>query len=400
MGSIDQFFESLGKEEFHPLSNTSLGNFTGINQTLKGNESIILFPPGTSDPLILTVGQKFYAVVTPIIIGIGLCGNILSFNVFVSKSMRSLSASCYLAALSLSDILVLLIYVLLDWLTRGLAFLTGSYAAGHILSRNGVCHMFLYFSYVMRFMSVWLIVAFTIERYIGVCRPLLRLRMCTRSYARKTITIYVIAAFILSLYKPVLSGVYEVNKITKEKVCTHNSEFKTLSYVIDMIFGMSITLVPFVIISVLNVLMVRKLVARSRNRRRGVFGMVQVQENKIRMEMTIILLGLSTCFVMLNMPYFVTWCLHMYRTFPSRETDVDFRYSRGALHVTRTIYFFNYCVNFFLYSISGACFRKELRALFTYRRLQRRSSSLRSMRSSILRNESNQRTDSADNTIL
>jgi len=34
---------------------------------------------------------------------------------------------------------------------------------------------------------------------------------------------------------------------------------------------------------------------------------------------------------------------------------------RGWVYITRTIFFGNYCVNFFIYSLSGACFRRHLK---------------------------------------
>ena len=63
-------------------------------------------------------GKTFSAYVTPFIIAIGLAGNLISLRVFTSTQLRKLSASFYLAALSASDTIVLLTYVLGDWLMR------------------------------------------------------------------------------------------------------------------------------------------------------------------------------------------------------------------------------------------------------------------------------------------
>lgn len=87
--------------------------------------------------------------------------------------MRDMSASKYLAALSASDILVLIFYVLAEWLTRGLhVFQPDSDIS--FLYNELTCRGVKYVSYVSRFLSAWLVVAFTLERYVGVYHSQLR----------------------------------------------------------------------------------------------------------------------------------------------------------------------------------------------------------------------------------
>ena len=94
----------------------------------------------------------------------GLLGNALSLRVFAGAArMRRLSSSLYLSAISLSDCLVLLSYVLLDWLKNGLPLWPGRHSIRWI-DTSGVCESFLFTSYTFRFVSIWLIVLFTIER--------------------------------------------------------------------------------------------------------------------------------------------------------------------------------------------------------------------------------------------
>ena len=110
-------------------------------------------------------GKDFYAYVTPFIIVIGFFGNVVSLLVFTSKRMRKLPASLYLAAISVSDTLVLLTYVLLDWLSKGLPRWPGNHMLP-LVNITGVCQTFLFLSYTFRFTSVWLIVVFTVERLV------------------------------------------------------------------------------------------------------------------------------------------------------------------------------------------------------------------------------------------
>jgi hypothetical protein len=77
--------------------------------------------------------------------------------------MRRLSASLYLSAISVSDCLVLMTFVLLDWINKGLPVWPGHYRI-RLVNTRGVCEMFLFMSYMCRFVSIWLIVLFNIER--------------------------------------------------------------------------------------------------------------------------------------------------------------------------------------------------------------------------------------------
>jgi len=80
-----------------------------------------------SDLAFLNSGKDVYAYVTPFIILIGIVGNSISLRVFCSSRMRKMSASIYLATLAISDTFVLLSYVLVEWLHRGL----GRWPGGH-----------------------------------------------------------------------------------------------------------------------------------------------------------------------------------------------------------------------------------------------------------------------------
>ena len=73
-----------------------------------------------SDLEFLNNGQNFYAYVTPFIILVGIVGNSVSLRVFCSARMRKMSASIYLGSLAISDTFVLLCYVLVEWLHRGM----------------------------------------------------------------------------------------------------------------------------------------------------------------------------------------------------------------------------------------------------------------------------------------
>ena len=319
-----------------------------------------------------SAADMFFTYFTPVIFTIGIIGNVLSLIVFLSKNMRKLSASIYLAALSISDLMALLFYVLPEWLKHGLPFLPGHHAAV-FLQEHGTCQVLLYLQYIARFLSSWLVVCFTVERYIGVCHPLRRKDICDPKSASRVILGVIVTASAGCVFKPILSGSYTA--INGDPLCTSVRHHEYLSFILDILFGIMITLIPFVLITILNLLIIRKLVLRNRRHRKI---RIITEESIIRLEFTFILLALSICFVSLNLPYFSVWCKR-YWTYKklfninSAQTNVISEQNDHigdldeSLSVTRTIFYTNYCINFFLYSITGAYFRKELKHLFLHK---------------------------------
>ena len=325
------------------------------------------------------IGRSFYAYATPFILVVGIIGNCLSLRVFLSTNMRKLSASTYLATLSISDMFVLFFYVTVEWLKRGLVYLAPGTKL-YFLEMNGFCQGLLFTAYASRFLSPWLVTAFTIERYIGVCHPLHRRYICSKQGSRRIILCILITGCVVVIYKPVLSGVY----LSHDGIqyCTASKDHNFVSFLLDSSFALLITFIPFMIISVLNVLIMRKMCMRNSKFQairlktakcdRRTISSISCEESVVRLEFTLILFTISFCFVTFNAPYFIVWLRNfLHNKHVSRATKLlnhDMEYWQGILYITRTIFYMNYSVNFFLYSISGRSFRRELTNLFTCKR--------------------------------
>ena len=348
-------------------------NGSSVNHTSGTAHHPMLTDFGTSPQY----GLDMYAYLTPIIIIVGLLGNGISLKVFMRKSLRRLSACLYLSAISFTDSLVLLTYVLLTWLASDSGM--RRWPPGHhlpLIHVQGVCQTFVFFSYVFRFVSVWLIVVFTIERYIAACRPLQRRLICTKSFGRKAIAIVVSLATFLSVFKPILSGIYDVSKSPASKpgglmedelstkLCSRHPDHDRLVLAYELIYGLLITAVPFITIAVFNLLIIHRLVRRDATLKKL---KVMFKDCRIRWEFTITLLVVSTCFICLNLPYFVVWIHQFVGTLNPADDPikdvVDKQSRKNTLYVTRTVYYLNYCVNFFLYCVTGRYYRGELKSL-------------------------------------
>ena len=304
------------------------------------------------------LGLDVYAYCTPVIILVGLLGNSLSLKVFTSKVMSRLSSSFYLLALSVADMLVLLTYGI-DWLNHGLVRWPGNYQVD-LKNYTGACQLFMYLNNIFRLMSSWFIVLFTVERYLAVCWPTFRKRLCTRTIAKRVTFVTSVVACLLCIYKPLMSGV--TSGLEKERVCTRRHGYDHASFVLDGIYGICITAVPSLVIVVLNMPILCRLVRcdglslRTR---------MPVKESKIRLEFTVILLTISPCFICLSVPYFVTWCIQFTQSlWPESPSAAD--HLSGMLHICRTLFCMKYSINFLLYIMAGAYYRREIRSVFRY----------------------------------
>lgn len=108
--------------------------------------------------------RLFYLAVTPLIVLLGCIGNALCIKVFTRRRFHNQSASVYFACLSGADLLVLLFYVIPEWLMKQ-NFLPET--AKTWLNLQIMCQSLLFFSYSFRMVSVWMLVTSTVERYIG-----------------------------------------------------------------------------------------------------------------------------------------------------------------------------------------------------------------------------------------
>lgn len=364
---INNLYKILRKDSINSSQNSSFNEWIGDFGT---------------EASFLKSSRIFYAYFTPVILVVGFLGNLLSLYVFLSRNMRGISASTYLASLSTSDLLTLIFYVTVEWIRRGLVYVRPDLKLTFI-DVEGLCQFQLYMSYVSRFLSAWLVVAFTGERYIGVCHPLRRRDICTKSGTRRIVGSIFVISIVIALYKPVLSAIY-VGTDGKH-YCTSDRDYDFASFVLDSIYAVLITLVPFIIITVLNILIMRRLIIRNKRKREC---KIITEESIIRLEFTIILLAISFCFIGLNIPFFAVWLRHFLHSKYISKVDVmevpfsNFEFWQGVLYITRTIFYLNYCINFFLYSITGAYFRREVKMLFTYHSLKRDSYSRCSLRTS------------------
>ncbi|EUB64704.1 FMRFamide receptor [Echinococcus granulosus] len=131
---------------------------------------------------------KLYA--SPIWFVVGLIGNAISFFIWVSERQRGKNSSAvYLATLALTDLL-LIICLFTEYL-RLYLFLSSS------LSVNGICQLFQGVFLFLQYYSIVLTFGFTLERWIAICYPFKRQKLCstTRALVGVSLLAVIVACF-------------------------------------------------------------------------------------------------------------------------------------------------------------------------------------------------------------
>lgn len=146
---------------------------------------------------------------TPLIIVGGCVGNLMAVYVFSQTKLWRQSSNYYLSALCLSDTLFLLL--------TGLLYLT-TYQHVNVYNRPGLCEAITYFSSLASFISVWLVVSFTAERYVAVAHPLRRANWCTSSRALHVLSTCVVVGATVNLPLLYFSDMVP-NEVLNHTVC-------------------------------------------------------------------------------------------------------------------------------------------------------------------------------------
>ena len=342
-------------------SNISLENSTGW-PTVAAQAS----------PLKATV-EIIKLYVMPIIIAVGIIGNTVSLVVFTATKLRSHSSSVYLAALAVSDTCFLLC-TLVAWLSRmGL----------NAMNIQPWCALVVYLTFVCSFLSVWIIVAFTIERFIAVWFPLWRRHLLRPFHARSCVLILVLASLVIYSFLLWMTRVVEQPN-GGGKVCHTLPKFTQGLNILTQIDTFLTLVVPlFAIISLNTAIMISLYRSSKRmpvswspttsSKRKQALLRVQHDQRdqsittisdgtpptQRTMRSTKMLLIISTVFVLFNLPSHVFRLRYTVIFFLGLEYQPSGNES-GLYSISELLYYVNFAVNFFLYSIVASNFRKGL----------------------------------------
>ena len=303
-----------------------------------------------------------WKIVSPLLMIVGISGNLLSLWVLSRKRMRYTTSSVYLRLLAIVDTGVILLPVL-----RNLIYY---YTAVNIRELSMfACKFHSWLSTSVLAISFWLLPVIAMDRLILVKYPIWAKAHCTRRSA--IIAAVVLMTIVLCTSSHILIyqariEVFVSSNTTTEPVlvdvkCTPGSVWykKFYNKTWPVIMFVLYTLTPLVILVTSNVLLVRELTKRThQNQARRSLEAKNEQEQRDLRSITKMLVVVCVFFIVISVPTCVHMMIDSYVFDPRNPHDVAKRLLMYTV-VTLVLYS-NNTANFILYSFSGRMFRNEL----------------------------------------
>ena len=304
-------------------------------------------------------------------IPVGLVLNFLSLEVYLGSWMRHGVPGRYFIALSLADNLVLAGELLL-WLNTRYGYGEESVLGiNFVHSSNFMCKTTYFLRYGSRVWSSWLMVAITMERFLTVTFPLKMVRL---SSPRKAVVV-IVSLGVVSFSMASFTFFTLVSKDYKgSPLCQFTAQRMYTFWIVAVIAVLGEMVVPSLLVSVLTVLILWRLALARKERQRMVEmassrGMGRQKASEL--QTTIALVSIAIMFVTIRLPYIVTYFINMYKDKlwvclgPWTSFTIYKIYT-----VAKVLAVLNYALNFCLYCVSGAPFRRELRRSLCQRRMR------------------------------
>lgn len=193
----------------------------------------------------------------PLIVVFGFVGNFLSCIVFLSTHLKMRSSSYYLAALAVADFGFLSVVFVVHCSYNNVF---------DIFNTDGWCQFFVYLSSVCASLSVWLIVAFTVERFIAVQYPLQRPHICTVSRAKAVVITLTVIALLSQIYLFWIAGLINLHE---KPECEMIEAYHKFMNVVNFVDTMATLIVPLVLIVTMNTMIARNLIMFRRRLQNG-----------------------------------------------------------------------------------------------------------------------------------
>lgn len=330
------------------------------NMTLQENESLADFDERKYEKALLNYYLMGIAGTTVCFMGI-IC-NILSVIVLTRRVMNS-STYSYLSSLAVCDTMALFLTVIIFLLSEDTKYPQRG-RMSWVKPIYAVLFPYLHPAAVtFQVTSIWLTLAFTVDRYIMICHPFAAERMCSVGRARKVICIIYILGVLFNIPRfleytteeievPSLVGGVERHLIVQYTDTGSSQLFMDLVH--SYLYLTFVCGIPFLTLAILNTFLIHAVHLSKKNGR-----LINAKEKK-RNDTTVMLIGVIVIFLVCQGPALISRMVYA----------IDFDKATGSMTFHKIneagnfLIIVNSAVNIVPYYFFGKRFRREFWRLF------------------------------------
>jgi hypothetical protein len=321
---------------------------------------------------------------------------VLSLKVFCSTKVPRTSSRTYLIALTASDGIFLLTHFIETTCKEIVEHWKLNFPINITDQKQTMCKSFVLLRSTCRAASPWIIVAFTLERFLVVNFPHHSSIISKPLLAKRFIAIILFMSVLVSLYTPILSGVvlqpnslfkkytkkhgiqtspsqwspFQQSKFFKKK-CDILEEYQSVYLYLTVFYTTMVIILPMIIISVLNALLIARIYHSDKwtsaklELHEQEMSYKELRDKKVQIEnlkITWTLIIISLTFIFLTLPHMTMYFLghsDILKTKNSSKTRANIIFFLHKL--TELFYIFNHSINFFLYIVTRNSFRRVLK---------------------------------------
>ncbi|VDD75340.1 unnamed protein product [Mesocestoides corti] len=330
---------------------------TQLNNAGSTNVTTFVTPP-------LVSGIRYACIpVWSILLFFGLFGNALTVFVLRAKRLQQSSTSFYLTVLAITDVLYLL-----TSLVASIANFIFFFPSEVRQISNTFCVLTPFLHYTLAYISVWLLVAVTVERAIWVVLPFQARNICTKRTAKFVVVTIVSVFTLLDTHFFVTMRYIEVQPSYWSCSTTYFAD-KVFPF-LDLLF---VAVLPCAIMLIANCLIGWKLRVM-RKFRSGVAATSTSNNNQGGSDkrekstnLTRMLVSTNIFFIVSVTPlliYDVVFFSVDVRAWAEEDEDVRGGMLFAIERLVYTLWYTNFAIHFLLYCLSGPPFRAEVLVIF------------------------------------
>ena len=339
---------ALGVTDFHLENISTLTEKSGLHTTTAFSEAVLTL--------------KIWAVIA--IVAIGTICNTMSLTAFMMPKLRNTPVGHYLIALALADTVVLVGEAMI-WMS--------DYRLGLLIIHRHVslCKLTYFLRYTGRLWSAILTAMITVERYVFIAHPLKGALLRTTGIAKGAIISSMVVSQGLSSYTFHTLGITPTARGGRCEITDSEIKIFTLC---DLVISRALAdVIIGLIVVVFTAMILRSLIIARRRRVEMLPDVIQTWRNlatsRRERQMTLTLILIAVFFLVLKLPYTISWYVRYYSDDNRQMTD--------AVNITYIFSVATYAINFFLYSLCGSNFRNNLRGYFRLSASRSSSSAVR-----------------------